>query len=115
MAFDIQGDQITYSGIPFATINGMAWPSLRAEAESELVHGPDGWITEEQNITEVEEAEQRGVKAGFRETVDDITPNLLELLEDGLAIVDGHDDPDNGAWIEQCKAVIRQLKEKLED
>lgn len=44
--FEIHGDEITFRGIHFATIDGKAWPSLRAEAEDRLssigarIHSP---------------------------------------------------------------------------
>lgn len=108
--FDVHGDEITFTGIPFATINGRANASQRAEAESELIHGPDGWVSEEDHAKAIGETESTAYDNGKQEGVEETARGqkaLLELLKDALATIEANDDPDDSALVGQIRAALK--------
>lgn len=81
--FDIYGDEITFRGIHFATIDGKAWPTLRDEAKSELA----AFVSREETDKHAYAEFERGEKEGYENGQDDLLWLLKELHEaiDGAA------------------------------
>lgn len=62
--FDIHGDEITFRGVHFATIDGKAWPTLRDSAIERLIEEcPEGFVPEK----EVSDNWDDGYNQGFRD------------------------------------------------
>lgn len=66
MSFDIQADEITYNGIPFATINGKCWPTLLDEAMAclETMPADTDWISGPDHLKELDAAESAAFDNG---------------------------------------------------
>lgn len=66
--FDIHGDQITFRGVHFATIDGKAWPTLRDEASARITEEcPPGFVPEKDALDNWDDGYSDGLRDGAAE------------------------------------------------
>lgn len=105
MSFNIYGDEITYCGIPFATIDGKAWPTLRAGATDCLLSAEAPDTFGEKLYQAEEQGKKDGYKAGYAEAAD----KHLEAIE--LALQFCRDTIDT---MEQQAKSLSEMKAQIE-
>lgn len=107
--FDVSGDEISYRGVHFATINGKAWPTLRASAETAIVSS----LTEDEVADEINKAREEGKEEGREAAASECAENLNRLA-DSLGEVRRADDIDDMRdaledFAGQLAATIREI------
>lgn len=80
--FTIEGDLILVRGVPFATIDGRAWPTLRAEAAEELTHGSTEWVAWQEHTAEVDRIETESYDNGYAEGFAAAKAAALRIVDD---------------------------------